>query len=222
MDQLLSLFFSFVDFTGGVALTLAVFRMNPWKLWRHILLSAFFLAQASFLLREVAELESSAILIQIILNVFVYKFFFKKQWFHAGLLGIIGYILVVILQMAIMFASTVLFPYTFQEVVNNDPPTIGYTVLTVYFAFCIIIAILLTRYRLGFLLIPETDREKNQLNTTTILVLLFLSLAVVILVTLYNITMQKQLDFSMLIIIMVVHISVLLYLALKKEENKIP
>lgn len=219
MDHTLFFVFSFIEFSAIFTLILALFLFNLRAYRSHILFSAFILTQASYLLRFGAELESVAVLGQLVLFILLFRLMFQIPLFYSALMGIIGFILGVLVQMFIVFFASMFSPYTFQQFVNNEPQHIGYIIQVLTAIVVLIFAWLLTRYRIGFSFIPDTDTVHVQFNSENILFLSLMSLGVVTLLTLYNFIFDTNFSTFVLLFLLIAQALLLLFLALRKEKS---
>jgi len=219
MNNILFYLFSILEFTAVITLTLSIFLFNLKDNKSHMLFSAFMLAQASYIMRMATNLESISIVVQLIMMILILRFIFRIQLFYAALMGVVGYLLIGLLQMGITLAFSTISQLNIEEILSNDHLSIHYFLQLITSIICFLISQLLSKYRLGFSFIPDNDSERIQFKRSN-LGLLGTIIAGIIIVSIFSyFSLSNTFNFIVITISLLIVTCVFVWLVLHKEQH---
>jgi hypothetical protein len=204
--------FSLIEWSALFSLAFAMFRFKLRDHVSFIVITALFISMFSYLIRDVLDLVLIAPFIQLIVLIFLFKFMLRIPLVYAGIIISFGYIAFVCLQTLIVL--------TFERLslVELDGSTLKnfnflyvLQVITSIITFCVIG--FLTRYRIGFTLVPRHNFRGN------LPFWILIALAITIMgVYLLNINVSYM---QTMFIVTTIVSGLLLYFLLKREVEQV-
>jgi hypothetical protein len=206
------LLFSTIQFASALCLTLALFRIQLKGSIPHIVLTSLILAQASFLVREVALVPSLTPVIQSAVMIVLIWLIFRIHILYSSIMVAIGYFLLSIMEIIFVQVVVLTQVISIEELVHDRGFNMLYQIISALIIFSI--CFLLYRKRIGFSFVPDNERSNFHLKGLNLYLLLGVILVMSLLAVIYSLSV---LNLIYSISISIIILGTLLYLAVRKD-----
>lgn len=195
------------------ALMLSLFRISIKGYMTLTIIAAAVMAQSSYLLRFMFDLDSITPLIMLLWFVIFFWRVFRIHLFYALLITVTGYLGYLVIQSALLFLLQI--PFSLDDIVGSlihvKLVQVASSTITLGTAFW-----LLSR-RLGFSFVPDRMDEKVELNGLNLLLLLVSIVACFFISGVAYIFINVNFLYSTLVTVFFLTILIILNFAFKKE-----
>lgn len=217
MHDIITLVVSTIEFLSIFSFILVAFRFPLGSYKYHLLFASIFISQFSFLIRNYEVIDSIAPLLLAVTVVLFICFLFRVRIFYATAMGITGYAVYIIIQLAITSIINVTIPL--DEILSNFLFIKLLQIASI--VSIVLLTYLLARKNIGFSFVPDSEREEIRWTKQTLMFAVFLVITLIsISIIHYLVISGSSLGLYVSLLSIFILVSILLYFSFRKEVGK--
>ncbi len=210
---------SVAEVVANVILMFTIFRIPKKHYLMHAVFMGIVMSYISHNVRNIEELTSFAIIIQVTLQFLFVWLMYRIQVFYSLIISILSYFIYGIVQLLLIFLLNAVGIIEMDQLSTNI--YIGYCLQLLTVILVIIISEVLERKQIGFNFVPHSEFAPIELSKGNILFTVVIVLCVVAFQMLYYFSVKHNFleGFIEWLIISIILAVVLIFLAIKKEKS---
>jgi hypothetical protein len=219
MNLLLSYFFSAIDFSALIVLTLCTFRFRLKHHVKEIVISSLimsFISKCFMLL----HLTSIAPVIQLLILIVIFKFLFRESVLYSFVSNVLGFLLFITIETT-FFSILIRYNIIQESDLGGDPKNITYILQVSESIIMYLVAFGMKSLNHGFGFSDNLSMTKNSIKTTNIYFVIVSSLAVFVLfMSLYMILVSRDVVYLAISVAVLIVLTILLiYMYIKRDKE---